>query len=535
MSRKAFALSLATSLAFVGLPLSGCGESSKIETDRIQDQKTAVQLGKISPAQLRAEVSDERVKRFYDARGWQPVWTPETTRELRQAMGEAVRHGLDPEVFRTAAGMQERGTPIAPAAREAALSLAALSYAEALARGRTDPAKIHKVYTIARPEIDLAAGLNRAVQSGEVGSWLASLAPNDAEYRAMSEAYLRYRKMAGQEGPRTIAEGETIHPGDRDPRIPSIAAALRENGYLGEDGQAARSSPARGEGAEAGNDALTPELVAAVKRMQNDFGIAADGIIGADTLAVLNTGPFDRARSLAVNLERRRWLRRDPPATRIDVNTAAALLDYWRDGEHVDHRRVVVGQPGNETPPLGSPIYRLVANPTWTVPKSIEEEEIAPKGPGYLRRNNMVRRDGWIVQQPGPDNALGQVKFDMKNDQAIYLHDTPAKALFADNQRHHSHGCVRVQNALGFARMLAEQDGKLAEFQRALASGKETFVDLSENIPVRLLYHSVFLDREGNLVFRTDPYGWDEDVAEALGLAARERPQFESHVRDVGP
>src|SRR3546814_1678531 len=73
-----------------------------------------------------------------------------------------------------------------------------------------------------------------------------------------------------------------------------------------------------------------------------------------------------------------------------------------------DLRRVVVGQPDWETPQLSSAIFRLVANPTWTVPKSIERSEMAAKGANYLRRNNMVRRDGWIVQLPGPDNALGQ-------------------------------------------------------------------------------------------------------------------------------
>ena len=98
-----------------------------------------------------------------------------------------------------------------------------------------------------------------------------------------------------------------------------------------------------------------------------------------------------------------------------------------RDGKAADTRRVVVGEPGHETPELASPLYRLAANPTWTVPRSIEEREIAPKGEAYLRRNDMERRDGWIVQRSGPRNSLGLVKFDLRNDQEIYLHDTPAK------------------------------------------------------------------------------------------------------------
>src|SRR3546814_13414560 len=91
-----------------------------------------------------------------------------------------------------------------------------------------------------------------------------------------------------------------------------------------------------------------------------------------------------------------------------------------------------------------------------------------------MRANNMVWKDGCIVQRPGPESALGVVKFDLDNPHAIYLHDTPAKSLFEGNQRHASHGCVRVQDAVGFARMLAERQGKLDELERAMAQGGET-------------------------------------------------------------
>ena len=237
---------------------------------------------------------------------------------------------------------------------------------------------------------------------------------------------------------------------------------------------------------------------------------------------------------MAVNLERRRWLVRQPPQTRIDVNTAAATLAYWRDGQLANRRRVVVGQPGNETPALASPMYRLVANPTWTVPKSIQTEEIEPKGAAYMARNNMRWEDGQIVQASGPDNALGLVKFDMKNDHAIYLHDTPAKALFQQSDRHQSHGCVRVEDALGFATMIAADQGITNAWERARQTGDQSFVPLRREIPVRLLYHTAFVDG-GRVMFRDDSYGWDEDVAEALGLARRARRAPRSHIGDVGP
>jgi murein L,D-transpeptidase YcbB/YkuD len=152
-----------------------------------------------------------------------------------------------------------------------------------------------------------------------------------------------------------------------------------------------------------------------------------------------------------------------------------------------------------------------------------------------MAKENIVRKDGRLVQQPGPKSALGLVKFDMTNTHAIYLHDTPAKALFNTTDRHSSHGCVRVQDAIGFARLLADHQGQLDAFNKALATGKETSVSLPNQIPVRLLYHSAYVEN-GNVVFRADPYGWDDKLAQAMGLPGQIRPKVAAqHRTDIGP
>jgi murein L,D-transpeptidase YcbB/YkuD len=418
------------------IALAGCGQ---------QDQQNAAPAGEsqdAADAALRAAATDPRLVPFYEARGWRAAWTPRTEAELVGAIGAAEQHGLDKGAF-LGPIQQARSAE----AHDAALSLAALAYAEALARGRTDPARIRPIYTVPRPSPDHAAGLSGALAHGGVAAWLAGLAPQDADYRALSQAYVEANRQVTQ----------------------------------------ARGDPP------------------------------------ASLLA--------RTRTLAVNLERRRWLERTPPATRIDVNTAAATLTYWRDGQAVDTRRVVVGEPGRETPELGSPLYRLVANPTWTVPHSIEKEV---DNPAAMRRHHMVRQDGWIVQQSGPGNSLGLIKFDMRNDQEIYLHDTPAKSLFARPERHASHGCVRVFDALGFAAMIAEDAGLLDAWNRARATGEESYVPLPHPIPVRLFYQTAFVEN-GRVVIAPDIYGWDEDVAEALGLPPRPRAAAPPPVRDLGP
>lgn len=441
-------------------------------------------------------------------------WTDADLRDLRAAIDGRAAHGLDHVPFPV------EGRP-GNAEGDRALTQGALRYAAALARGATDPKKLYEIYTVARPGSDLLPGLAKALKDGDLKTWLEGLAPQDDGYRGLSKAYLTLRGSKGAPTPAIPQDSEPLKPGDTDPRIERIARQLVASDYL--------------DAGQMQGERYSPAMVLAVKRMQADYGIKPDGVIGKDALEILNLSDADKAPEIAVAMERLRWLERNPPETRIDVNIAAGRLAYWRNGKMIDTRKVVVGKPKNETPQLGSPIYRLVANPTWTVPRSIQSKEIAGKGSAYLSRNNMAWKDGWIVQQPGPKNSLGLVKFDMKNEHQIYLHDTPAKQLFQEVQRQRSHGCVRVEDALGFAEMLAKDEGVLDDWHRARATGKETFVPLPHEIPVRLLYHTVLFGDDGEPVIRSDPYGWNDRVATALGFAASASHQLRANGGDVGP
>jgi murein L,D-transpeptidase YcbB/YkuD len=475
------------SLAVMSLLLTGCGNKAADSIDR---------SGGNTSSRSAAAAQDVH-------------WTSRTAGQLREAIANRAAHGLDHMAFD--AGDANDG---------ASLTKAALRYAAALARGASDPTKLFDVYTVPRPDPDLSLGLRQALAAGQVGDWLAGLAPQDPAYEALSRAYLELRR----EGPGAAAgipgASEPLEPGASDARVPAIARQLVASDYL----------------ARLGNGATyTPAMVTAVRAMQADYGIKPDGVIGKDTLGILNLSDAERARAIAVNMERLRWLARTPPKTRIDVNLAAAHLSYWRDGSMVNDRKVVVGDPDHETPQLGSPVFRLVANPSWTVPRSIQKNEIAGKGAAYLRRNNMEWEDGWIVQRPGPKNSLGLVKLDMKNEYAIYLHDTPAKSLFDMVQRARSHGCVRVEDALGFALMLAKDEGVSEQWNKARASGKETFVPLPREIPVRLLYQTVLIGTGGAPIVRTDPYGWNDRVARAIGFGGGRMSQVRVRAGDVGP
>jgi murein L,D-transpeptidase YcbB/YkuD len=426
------------------------------------------------------------------------VWKSNTEQQLRDAIANAPANGLKPELFLKGG---EKG---------AALTQAALKYASALANGYADPKQLHEVYTIPRQVVDVRPGLQQALQKGDVKGWLDSLAPQTDEYRALSQAHLHFLQLAAKGQLQPVPDGKPIKPGSRDPRVAQVVAALRALGYLNAPQQPGSPPP---------TSTYSDGLIGAVKKLQAEYGFKPDGVIGGNTLDALNAGPAYRARELAVAMERLRWLPRNPPGTRIDVNTAASFLDYWRDGQHVDHREVVEGQADKPTPQLQAPIVRLVAKPTWTVPKGIGATELAKKSPSWLQDNGFVLKGDQYVQQSGPKNSLGLVKFDMDDKEAIYLHDTPAKALFGMDDRHRSHGCVRVQNAIQFATALAQQEGVLDQFQQAMQKDDESFIKLPNPIPVRLFYHTVFWDGS-NIQFRQDVYGWDDNIAKALGLQA---------------
>src|SRR5690606_22235104 len=151
-------------------------------------------------------------------------------------------------------------------------------------------------------------------------------------------------------------------PGASDARIPVLLRRLVAEGDL---------DPADGARLGATGIVYSSEIEAAVRGFQTRHGLVSDGRIGAGTQRSLSASAEDRARQIALNLERRRWLKREVSPERIEVNTAAAIMVYWKDGRPVHSNRVVVGTASNQTPSLEKPFASVVANPPWYVPASI--------------------------------------------------------------------------------------------------------------------------------------------------------------------
>ena len=375
-----------------------------------------------------------------------PAWTGEDAagarRGDRRGRAARARSGL--------AAAADRQRRLAGGARRRA-DPAALAYAEALARGRTDPARLRDSTTIPRPNPDLAAGLARALDGGDLRAWLAGLAPQDAEYRALSGAYLEARRQ--------------------------IAAAQRAAGARAARRRAARS----------------PSISSAAA------GSSAS--------------------------------RRRPGSTSTPARRCSSTVRDDRVADTPPGRR----RRARQGDARASPRRSSASSPTrpGRCRARSSEEEIAPKGAAYMARNNMEWRDGQIVQPSGPRNSLGLVKFDMRNDHAIYLHDTPAKALFGADERHRQ---PRLRAGPGRARLRPADRPRRGRARamgarpapRAGRGGRGAICRARRRAAARdpgppALSHRPV--ENGRVVIVRDVYGWDDAVARALGLPAGAAPR----------
>ncbi|WP_395945100.1 murein L,D-transpeptidase [Brevundimonas sp.] len=465
------------------------------------------------------------VRAFYELNGWRPVWNAERIRALNAVAARSERHGLAANDYFDFVGLAAD-----PASSDLRTTAAALAYGRILAEGKVRPETVEDLWEMQKNRVDLPRGMSDALARNLLLDWFEGLAPTDIGYQNLSAGYVRYRRLAARGGWPAFAAGPTIEPNMSDRRIPALIDRLTAEGDL----TAADGSRLKAQGLTYG-----AELQTAVQGFQVRHGLGADGRIGTGTQRSLSASAEDRARQIALNLERRRWLKREMAPERIEVNTAAAIMVYWKDGKPVHSNRVVVGSAENQTPSLEKPFASVVANPPWYVPAGIARREILPKGPGYLAANDMYVSNGTVIQRAGPRSALGYVKFELRDSYAIFLHDTPSKAAFNLSTRQRSHGCVRVQNAVEFARLLLSPDPtKLSQFDTAQDTRETTRVTTGREISVRLLYWTAFVDGQGRVAFREDIYGRDDKLAQALGIAVSlPKPVDDGRrdVNDVGP
>lgn len=221
----------------------------------------------------------------------------------------------------------------------------------------------------------------------------------------------------------------------------------------------------------------------------------------------------DRRTVLARNMERWRWLPRQLGANHVLVNTALFEARLTRQGKPDRTWRVIVGKTSTPTPVFSTQITGVTLNPWWNIPHSIVRE----KGGRFSASQGYVFSDGEWRQKPGPGNALGQMKLVMPNPFSVYIHDTPSKPLFAKEVRAFSHGCVRIDDATGFATALLEGSKSAAEVKAAVKRGQTVTLPLAASVPVYIVYFTAAPAADGSITFQPDIYRRDSAIVVANG------------------
>ena len=547
----------------IGAALAGCGWTPRAEAgqadNRSPDELVAERIRtRIEDAGVVAELraGGEPVYEslvlpsFYERRLYRPAWSDERgpTRladDLVGALRRADLEGLRSEDYHLAgidallAGVRadaKRDPAIAPdrwAELDLLLTDAFLVYGAHLLAGRVNPETLRPEWLAHPRSADIAAVLEAALASGNIGVMLETLAPPQHGYRRLREALARYREVAASGGWPAIPDRSTLQLGDSGPPV----VALRERLRLEDDlGPAAQQDTALfDEGVEQ-----------ALKKFQRRHGLAADGAVGVATRAELNVRVERRVEQVELNLERWRWLPKDLGRRHIIVNIAAFELEVVAEEAVVLSMRVVVGRPFDRTPVLSDTMRYIVLNPYWHVPRNIAAGELLAKvrqDPSYLARYKLrvfpnsgpdarevdpttvdwsaitpARFPFRLRQDPGPLNALGRVKFMFLNKYNVYLHDTPARPLFDEAQRDFSHGCIRIQQPIELAVYLLRQDPRWNRdaLLGALDEAVDRTVPLPEPMPIHLLYWTAWADEDGTIQFRRDIHGRDAPLLRAL-------------------
>jgi murein L,D-transpeptidase YcbB/YkuD len=528
-------ITLTSLLAYAARAEEAASESEILQArvEQIRDDASF----RISGARI---VAKRLVAELYARRGFTLLWTAPAAREdLLRAIRDSADDGLEPEDYLLSALQSARSAAEAPGASLDAQIDYELLQSEALIRlfyhlifGKVDPTSFDATWNFTRKLHlnDPAAFVQQSIDSGELYARIEREKPQHDMYRKLKAEFARHRALAAKGGWTPIPAGPTLKPGSTDSRVRELRARLAATGDLAAD-------------APLDSLAYDDAVETAVKAFQTRHGLGADGSVGPATLAELNVPIGARVSEIRVNLERGRWLLHDLDPTLVIVNVAGYEVYYLRDGKVVWSARAQVGKPYRATPIFRSTMTYLVLNPTWTVPPTILANDILPsqrrdRSTLARKRLEVVDHSGRSVpessidwanatprnfrymlrQQPGPENALGQVKFMFPNAYSVYLHDTPSKSLFEKSERALSSGCIRIENPFELADLLLEgqSDWDRAAIERAIAAGKTRTVTLARPVPVLLSYWTAWVDRNGALQLRPDIYGRDAKVAAGL-------------------
>lgn len=365
-------------------------------------------------------------------------------------------------------------------------------------------------------EVDI---LKLALKNNSILDAFQLLRPQHPWYNKFRQEYIRLAKLKIEGGvPLVSALKDSMILGDSLPQIATLRKRLFKEIHLPKDTI---------------SNLWQQDILESLKRYQFLNQLKTTGRLDTSTIKKLNTSIDAKLKMLALNMERMRWLKHDFKQPYIWVDIPKMEMEYYEKDSITFNMRVVVGRPSRATPSLDANILNVVLSPPWNVPPTIMREEVVPgiarRGGAYLSRRGLRAydrrgravsasqinasnyRNFSIGQAPGYRSSLGEVKFNMPNPWAIYMHDTPHREDFVKAYRAYSSGCVRVHKPKEFATFLLRDSTNYsyAKIDSICKLRKTIFVPVKRNIDVHFVYLTTAIDSVGDVMYLKDIYGWD--------------------------
>lgn len=345
-----------------------------------------------------------------------------------------------------------------------------------------------------------------------------SYGPNT--YDRTLEALIAHEDVAAKGGwPKVPAGAAALKPDSSGPDVVALKQRLAASGDL-----PAEAMP---------GDVYDAAVVEAVKRFQRRHGLSDLGTVGRLTLKAMNAPVEMRLNQLTATLERLKGNGFNFAHRYVVVNIPGASVEAVEDGQVKERHLAIVGRPDRPSPVIQANITSVNLNPYWTVPMSIVKADIIPhmrKDPGFVAKSNMKLLGAenkeidpasvnwatlknpyfYVRQEPGPTNSLGQLKIDMPNSEAVYMHDTPKKTLFKNDIRFNSSGCARIEGVRELAAWLLEgTEWTVPAIDAEIAKNERKNIPLKKPVPVAWVYLTAWQGADGQVQFRDDIYGLD--------------------------
>lgn len=513
---------------------------------------TSAQDGRAFMADVRVKAPGEvaaAVEKFYTANSgllWVDADGLKDNAQVAMAYLEGVDMvGLDPADYRVDDPSGSLATADATARQRALmqfeieLSAKLLTYIQDTVRGRIDPNRISEYHDFKRKTVNLDGALMVMRASSDIAAYLESRTPINAQFAALQREYVRLKAEGGGDQARiVIAPGTLLKPGNSNPEVANVMAAIQQNGS-----DALKVEHAVTLAAYQGTPDYSPDLVAVVEAFQAEKGLTADGVVGPGTIRVLAGGDNNATKmaKIKVAMEQLRWLPKDLGPRYVFINQPAYQVYYHNNNKEEFSMRVVIGSPRNQTFFFQDNISLVEYNPYWGVPRSIVVNEMLPQlraDPSYLDRMGYETSIGgkqvssssidWnstdavdVRQPPGNSNALGKLKIMFPNKHAIYMHDTPQKSFFSRDMRALSHGCVRLADPRKMA--AAVMNITVPDVDAEIAGGKNKQVKVPEKFPVYIAYFTAYPNKDGVVEYFDDVYSRDSYMEKAFTATAKVR------------